>query len=297
MAIEHQGGQRILAGTVARLRVRFYRDGVAADPGTVTVRITRLDGSTVTPEPASADVDGETYEATYALAAEHTAELDVLTVTWASEQLGTVTTTAEIVGAHLFTLNEARAHDGADMADPTAYPNHVIEEARDRITDAFEEVCGVSFIPRVRQAVLNGNGTVLLMLPPRVDYLSIRSVETRSGSIWTAFAQDELDDVILEPWGGLTRESRGVWPRGPRNIRVTYEHGYDQPPLQIKRAGLLLLRDSIVASNIDQRAMSYTDSAGTYRFITPGLSKNAWFALPEVNAILKEYVDKVPVIG
>lgn len=291
--IERQGGQRILAGTPATLSVVFHEDGVPSAPGAVTATITRLDGTAIATDAAT--TAGGTGEFTYTLTAEQTAGLDVLTVTWESADFGTVTTTAEIVGARLFTLAEARATDGGAMSNPTRYPDDVVEEARRRIEDAFEEICGVSFIPRVTQKYLNGNGTVLLMLP--VDATAIRSVETRSGTTWTAFATDDLEDVILESWGGLTRELRGIWPRGTRNVRVTYEHGYPEPPLEIKRAGLMLLRDSTVASNIDQRAMSYSDGIGTLRFITPGLSKGAWFGVPDVNAILQRYQRNVPAVG
>lgn len=294
--IERQGRQRILRGTPASLSVTFYEDGGAAAPGAVTVTIARLDGMTINENPVAATPGDDPGVFTYDLSAAHTADLDMLTVTWASENFGTVTTYAEIVGAHLFTIAEARSHDGADMSSTTAYPNHVIEEARSRIEDAFEEICGVSFIPRIGQKTLNGNGTVLLMLP--LDATAIRSVETRTGTTWTAYETVDLDDVILESWGGIVRESRGVWPRGTRNVRVTYEHGYEQPPLEIKRAGLMLLRDSVVSSNIDQRAMSYSDGSGAvYRFITPGLSRGAWFGIPDVNAILQRYERRTPVVG
>lgn len=292
--IERQGGQRILAGTPATLRVTFSEDGSAANPGACTVSIARLDGSLVTPEPVSAEVDTG-YEVTYDLAAAHTADLDVLTVTWVSDNLGTVVTTAEIVGAHLFTVTEARAFDNAALSDPTQFPTAAIEEARSRIEDAFEEICGVSFVPRLGRVDLSGNGSLLLMLP--LDAYAIRSVETRSGGVWTAFSSDELDDLILEPWGGLTRERRGVWPRGTRNVRVTYEHGYAQVPLEIKRAGLTLLKAQLRGSDLDPRATSFSDGLGTYRLVTEGLTRGAWFSIPEVNAILARYERKVPVVG
>jgi hypothetical protein len=43
--------------------------------------------------------------------------------------------------------------------------------------------------------------------------------------------------------------------------------------------------------------MSYSDGIGTLRFITPGLSRGAWFGVPDVNAILQRYERKVPVVG
>lgn len=291
--IEVHGGQRILVGTPALLRAVCYQNGVPADPGATTATIRGLDGSLVV-EDAPATVDAETGMATVAIDAEHTADLDVWTVTWSTANLGTLRTTAEIVGAHLFTIAEARAFDQEAMEALSLYPVDAITDARRRIEDAFEEICHVSFIPRVKRQVYSGSYGKGVILPLGVT--AIRSVEERFGDTWVANDPELVAEIVIEPWGGLFW-STGIPVQAARQLRITYEYGYPEPPLEIKRAGLWLLRDSLVSSNIDPRAMSYTDGMATIRFVTPGLSRGAWFSVPEVNATLQRYVKRIPGIA
>ncbi|MGE4338201.1 MAG: hypothetical protein AB7E55_19815 [Pigmentiphaga sp.] len=295
MSIERTGDARILAGTPAVVSVQFYQAGVEADPGTVSVVIARADGSVMTPV---ASVAGEgTDPRTLALSADETTEIDLLTLRWTSEELGTVVTRAEIVGDRLFTLAQARAFDNGALANTTTYPDAAIEEARTRIEDAFAAICEVSFIPRFEVEVLSGSAQAALLLN-RFRIQAVRFVEIREANTntWTALTESEREWLELESWGGLWRRPTG-WPSGYRNIRVGYVHGHDPMPPEIRRAGLILARYELVSSNLSDRATSFSDESGTYRMATAGLTRGSWFGLPLVDSVLQRHIDRVPRVG
>lgn len=296
MSIERRGDARILARTPATVSVEFHQAGAIADPGEVTATITRADGSVLVPV---APVEGETAAArTLELSASETADVDLLLIDWESDDLGTVRTRVEIVGDQLFTVREARAFDGGKLSDPTKFQTAAIEATRARIEDAFAEICGVSFIPRLRIAVLGGQRSCTLVLPD-LKVTELRSVETRSGTDWTAFTSDELEAVLLDPAGVLVRDSYQVWPWGNRNVRVSYVHGFETVPMDVRRAGLILARYELVESNLSDRATSFSDESGTYRIATAGLTRGSWFGLPLVDSVLQRpgYMHRTPGIA
>src|SRR5690349_8723938 len=97
--------ERILRGTPGTLSKQWYEDGVPVDPGTVTVEITRADGTSLVAAGAATTGSGSTPRA-FALTTTHTALLDRLTVTWTSTAKGTLTSVVEVVGGYLFNLAE-----------------------------------------------------------------------------------------------------------------------------------------------------------------------------------------------
>jgi hypothetical protein len=101
--------ERILQSAPFTASETFYEDGVIVDPGTVTVGVTRADG-TVLIAAGTATAGSGAAARTYALTIANTALLDTLTVTWTSATKGVRTSTIEVVGGFLFTLSQARAH-------------------------------------------------------------------------------------------------------------------------------------------------------------------------------------------
>jgi hypothetical protein len=78
--------ERILQNTPGSVSKQWYEDGTAVDPGTVTVDITRADGTVVA---SDASVSGTgTAARTLALTTTHTGLLDRLTLTWVSSDKG-----------------------------------------------------------------------------------------------------------------------------------------------------------------------------------------------------------------
>lgn len=287
--------QQILVGTPATLSQSWYVDGTIVDPGAVTVTITKADGTALYTD-ASASGSGADAR-TKSLTASDTANLDVLTVVWTSPTYGDLTETVEIVGDLLFTEVEARAFRNSKLTEALA-SDAAVADARARISEDFEEILGVSPFPRYKLETLNGNGGDTLLLPD-IRVTDVRSIEYREsgGTTWTAYTSTELADVFIDSGGVLIRESLGTFLAGRRNIRVGYEYGHERVPAPIKRAAIMVLHASEITSDIDPRAMSFSDGLGTIRFVTPGLTRGAWYDIPEVNATLQRWIEKVPVIG
>lgn len=297
MTVERHSLHRILKGTAESLSLLVYEDGVVKDPGTTTVTITMADGTAIVTGGATTGSGAQARA--YALTTTDTANLDLLTAVWTTENYGAQTTTAEIVGEHLFTLAQARDFDGGKLRDASAYSDDLLKETRARILDAFAEVCGVSFVPRYKRVVLDGKGSDTLYLPD-LYVTAIRSVDERAsgGTDWTAYTSDDLADVFCDDSGQVFRETDGAFTAGRRNIRIGYEYGYAQPPLEITRAALRLLVSYLGATRTDwdPRAISMSTDMGVISLATAGM-RGAVFGLPEVDSALVRYNERRAGIG
>lgn len=289
-AIEREGVDQILAGTSSSVSASFTVDGVVTDPGAVTLTITRLDGTALVSDAATSGT-GATAR-TYTLGPAQTETLDLLRLEWTGTvgaQVQTVTTYAEIVGDLLFTLKQARAFDIQQLASSGTYPDADILTARARILNAFGEICGVAFVPRLAVDLVDGDWTNTLILSHRFCS-TLRMVEQfdEETDTWTAFSAAELADCTLADSGVLKRRTLGSFDGGLRNIRVSYEHGYSRVPLDIQQAALWLLISEMVPSDMPVRALSQTTDLGTFRLATAG-ERGAWFGIPVVDATLDRY--------
>ncbi len=78
-----------------------------------------------------------------------------------------------------------------------------------------------------------------------------------------------------------------TWTRAttsdPLNVVVEFTYGVEPGTNGSDRIGMVLLRDRLVPSNISDRASSFSDELGTYRFVTAGFGSNVT-SIPEVNA-------------
>lgn len=286
----------ILQGTPATLSVTVSADGTPvalSNNGTVTVR------DELGAEVASGNgTSGGTGIVTFTLTPTHTALVTPIDVEWAGLQIAdgaafTMRTCDEIVGELLFTEAEARAYDKAKLGDADLYPDSAIVAARDAIAERFEEILGWPVGRRFRVEVVDGDGGSELWLPKAMELASVRSVETRVGSTWTALSSEALADIVVYPSGRLVRESLGPWPTGMRNVRVGYEAG--KRPMALRDAGLRVLRDRLMPTNIPDRALRMNDETGSYDLVVPGGSFGHWFGIPSVDQVLKELRGKVPV--
>lgn len=288
------------AGDAATLSATFANlAGTTVDPGVTTLTITReSDGSAVVTAAATSGTGAAAR--TYALTGEYTAPLDRLTAVWTSAaQSGnspaTITQTYEVIGDWLFTIAEARAAH-PDLLEAT-YPDATIQAIRERITEWFAEICGVSFVERFRRVVVSGDGTAELLLPEAMRVTALRRAEERTSGTqtWTALSAGDLADVLVEPHGLLVRETIGTWTAGRRNWRIGYEHGWEQVPEPIKHAAIRVLISQVFPSNHSDRALSETNSLGTFRLAAPDARTwGRWFGLPLVDVVLAEYNERVP---
>lgn len=292
--------QQVLRGAAETVSVAYYdADGVLTDPGTVTIGIVNAAGATVQAAGTATSGSGQAAR-TYSLTPTHTASLDRLTLTWTSATLGVRTTDVEVAGAYLFTVAEARAWgakvNGAyPLQSASDYPAATIEEARARITEEIEGHCKVSFVPRYEREMLDGNGSRCLLLP-HYGVTGVRAIETRDvgAATWTAFDADELADVSVDPIGELVRELLGTFPAGRRNVRVGYEHGWQAPPLAIKRAALDVLLDQLPATNVSRRALQEASEFGTIQLARQDSSRGWYFGLPHVDSVIGDYYRRLP---
>lgn len=196
--------------------------------------------------------------------------------------------------ATIFTLAEARAfpYQGqVPLSDATAYPDALIEDAAERITEGFENYCRVAFAPTEVTRILNGSGDGELVLPdPLVT--AIDTVEEWDGSTWSASA---LSYRLLD--SGILYADGGRWWRGRGRLRVAYTHGYATVPSEIKRAALILAVEELAGSNISARATQQTDQNGTFNLAVPGWKEGQPYGLPIVDSTLNRYRKLSPMIG
>lgn len=282
--------QRILQNTSVTLRRTFYVDGTATDAdGTVNIVITDETGDTVVASTAATSEGSGVYS--YLLTPQ--TQLNRLTVTWSgdwSSVAQTFTDYVEVIGGHLFTEAEARnVYDGA-FSSATVYTDAAIAEARDRITDEFEQICGVSFVPRYeRETLMHNGGARIQTRRPRV--LSIISATDNGTTVSTAnLTNDQLLPYIYRTSGAWFTSTTTV----PYPIVVEYTHGYQSVPGDVKRAALKLLRHQLLpdeaGGSIPDRMLSMTNEFGNMRISQPGIGRFNWYGIPTVDATLARYM-------
>lgn len=270
---------RVLQSTPASPSATFYVDGAVVDPGTVTVNITREDGTSLV---TGGSTTGSGAAArTFSLTAVQSASLDLLRFDWLSASQGTITTWVEIVGGFLFSLAEARALP--PLSNTTTYPTADVVAARTAAETALEEACGVAFVPRYCRETRTGNNRYDL-IPRRPKPLSLQSVTIGGTTITDAV----IDDESL---GGATFWRQAGWPGyvTRRNIVIKYTHGYQITPPRVAIACLKLTKRILVDSPISDRATVLTDADGSTQFFVTAGVRSAVFDVPECNAVVQEY--------
>lgn len=270
--------QRVLRGTSATISVTWLdSEGSAASaPGPVTVGVTRADGSEVVAPGTATTAGPGVGQYTFTLTAAQTALLDELSAVWSAGG-STRTTTIEVVGGYYFSVAEARSTD-ASLADPARYPTAEVVAARTEVEEEFERICAVSFVPRFRRAEVRGR----LLPDPLIR--TLRSVTV--GNV--AYTTDQVAAVAADRAGVV---------RLPSGAVVGYEHGWDAPPADLRRAAITRLRSRLNAakSAIPDRAASFTVAeGGTYRLNTAGENKTG---IDDIDAVLAGYHHRYPAVG
>jgi hypothetical protein len=230
--------QRVLAGVAATINVSLVdQDGVAAAAvGTITVTITRADGTVIATGRSTSAGTG-TGAFTAALTATETASLDTLTCSWLDGGVARLTTVVEVVGGYWFSVADARSAEGS-LQDTSKYPTAAIVAVRRYVEDEFERIMGVAGVPRYRRLSIRGSNRSDLVLPD-VAIRALREVTIYDG---TTFSVSERAALIQRDEGVLTMVGSN-WPTW--DVTVGYEHGLDRPPgngkaMAIRRARRLL---------------------------------------------------------
>lgn len=269
----------------------WYVDGTATDIGTVTIGIDDADGTEIVATGTSVtdNADG-TYE--YSLAAQDAVKR--LTVTWTSGSQNLVDE-LEIVGGWLFTESELRAYYKSDLTSATTYPDVNIAEARERIAEAFEEICGVSFVPRYRRQTIAGSGTTVLPVDrPYVTSILSATIGTTTQTVADIAMDDHLPYVF---------HTTGTWTTAttadPRNVTISYQHGHTAVPGDIKRAAMVLARQQLVkdvtGAGVPETASSWNDGTGQYVSFAANDQTGRWYGIPSVDTALRRYMMRIPL--
>lgn len=244
MAIAPQAAQRLLRGATATLDVTLYdQNGDPADAaGTVTVGITKADGSEVLASGSSTTNPTGTGTYQRSLTAAQTATLELLTAIWTDGgDASTHTTLHEIVGGFYANDPDIRAFD-TSLAEAGTYPAELLRRVRQEAEDECERITGTAWVPRYRRARFDGSGTSDLVVPtwrPR----TVRSVRVYAdATTYTAFTSGELQAIETLEHGVLTRRDGNTWTAGIQNVVVEWEHGYDRPPEDLRHAVLSRIR-------------------------------------------------------
>jgi hypothetical protein len=266
--------ERIQQLTPGTLSQQWYEDGAAVDPGTVTIGITRADGTVLVAAGAATTGTG-TAARTYNLTTTHTALLDALTVTWTSTLKGTLISYVEIVGGFLFTISQARGLP--PLNNTTTYPTATLLEMRTTVEQAIEDEYGTALVPRYRLETFSGDGTRTLRL--RDPVRTIRSATVGD----TALTAGNIADLTTN-YGFVVGYT---WTAGIGNIVVGYEYGLDSPPPRIAMDAIRLARQWLVGGPVDDRASTFSSTeGGTYGLLVPGRGGSI-FGLPDLDSAIQ----------
>lgn len=185
----------------------------------------------------------------------------------------------------LFTKDEAKAFRYQGQVPLAQMADDDLEAAEARIRAAFEDICGVAFSPVADTvATVDGRHNGPLILPHPLVTAITGATTYRGGTTGTDLTTEQLDALEIDGW--LLHWRGGWWPGGGRAVRLTYTHGYADPPLEIKRAALILAVEQLSGSNISPRATQQTNEVGTFNLAVPGWREGQYFGLPEVDAVL-----------
>lgn len=293
--------QRVVAGTPAQLAWQLIGgDGEPVDPGTVTVTVTRADGTELVTDAAT---DGTGDDArTFDLTPAQSATLDRLSVAWVDDDDVTLATTeVDVVAAPYFSNAELRtAHSDLESVDDYTVPT--ITRARLEVEAFIESVTHRRFVPGYTFDTVPGSRFSSLLLP-NSELRRVRSVTLHSYDLnqtpYETFDDDDCAAIPPSAVGLAHRADGGSW--SARWVRIGYEHGFAAPPADVKAQAMLLCRHLLVArtrGNYPDNATSITNTELGWSaiLVTPGV-RGAWTSIPSVNECLDRWTYDVPEIG
>lgn len=283
---------RVLKGNDYKLTHTFYAqdEETATDAtGTVTVSVTREDGTVLTGGTVSVN-NGTTGQYDFTLtAATHLGELDELSVRWTATVAGrsvSETDLVKVIGARYFSLSELRSIKG--LASTTAFPNKLLQQARDIVEEFIDNFTTHAWVPTYKREVFDGDSTGELFLSEthtrRLIKLTINGT-AQTTSAWSLSVSGRIrtDGTIF---------IQNIPAR--QNIVVCYEWGDPFPPLDLKKAALTLARHMLLStdSSIPDRARMLQTEFGMYQLDTASEDKPT--GLPDVDAVLMRYRTQRP---
>jgi hypothetical protein len=162
---------------------------------------------------------------------------------------------ADIVGAFYVPIIDLRALNGLTSA--VTFPQELLEEKRQWFEDLAERFCGMAFVPRFEHEFLDGQGTAELWLkralPRRILTCKVDGVVQTGLTAWDLYDS-----------GRIVRDA-GFFVAGRQNVEVTYEHGADEPDVEVRQVAMQAIRAKLLAdqSGIPDRMTSIVTEMGT----------------------------------
>jgi len=259
----------------------FYgtdEETVTAATGSVTVAISKADGTTLTGGTATADGDGYTFTLT---AAEHTAALQRLKITWSATVAGRAITDVEyvdVIGARYFQLWELRRMKGLNAT--SQFTNDDLKAVRDSVEEFVDDFTENAWSERYARDTFDANdSTRIHVLNGNVN--SIVAV-TLAGVAQTLTNWTITSDGLMRTDGDSFASSL----QGGQELVIEYTWGNEQCPSDLKQAMLKLARHYLLStdSSIPDRARMMQTQFGM--FIMDVASENKPTGLPEVDSVL-----------
>ena len=257
---------------------------------TPTATVTHEDGTVLAALTPAAGADTGTYVGT--LTATHTANLGRLTVLWTGTVAGLVQVYRqefEVVGAHYVSLPDIR--NERDMDNTTKFPTSLLIRERDKWATRVEEICGVSFVRRYKRETICGDGTDRLRLvefhPRTVLAVSIDGVAQTVGNF------------TLQPAASTITSEHGLFTFD-KDCVITYEHGFDAPPGDVRTAVLAAIVRDIkrTTQDLPSDAISSTfDGGPQIRYSTPNAAQGRPTGILELDAVLAQHNYHAPAVG
>jgi len=136
----------------------------------------------------------------------------------------------------LTTLADCKRYLQVDDNTHDAFLNTLIAAAG----EAVEQYCGREFGRRVRTEYYDGKGmeTLLLKVRPVVRVIELCDDMNR---LYAPSSRIQSDRFVVYPDDGLLRLASGVFAPGLRNVRVSYEAGYQTVPASLAQAVQLIV--------------------------------------------------------
>lgn len=264
-------------------------EAVAPDDTPDVVAVSRVTGETLEP-PIAAAVDGEgavgqfTVELT---AADHTADLDIIDLTWSGEiagKLRTYTQTIEVVGGFYDSVPSLRS-----ISSLSSVPLASLRKYRAEIEDKCEEARGTAYVPRV----------AIETFAPGPIRLRHRHVQ-RLLSVTIDGTTQDVDHFEVDPvTRTVTSSNGGVW--ADTSITIAYVHGHLSPPVALVEACREFVRAKATVDKADtnRNPTSVTNLATqeVYRFGTADPKYGRWTGLESVDSRINSVADERVLIG
>lgn len=282
--------ERVLVDSDATITGPVFTDAdeTAADTtSTPTVTaVSRVSGETLTAPSVTALAAAGAYTADLTAAA-HTAELDVIDLTWTGTVAGktrTYSQTVEVVGGFYDSIPSLRT-----ITSLASRPVAQLRKYRAEIEDKCEEARGTAYVPRCAIETFTSG-------PVRLRHRHVQRILSITVDGTTRDVADYEVDPITRT---VTTANGGIW--FTTDVVIAYVHGYLSPPAALVEACREFVRAKVTIDSADanRNPTSVTNLATQeiYRFGTADPKYGRWTGLESVDSRINSVTDERVLIG